>query len=95
MKVKMLVAAAITSVCAASFAFAAPIYQHADDMGDSTTMQSPSNDNNSNGSMQNQSTDMSNPGATPAGPSTPSTDSNTSNTNDDMSADTATGDDDY
>jgi hypothetical protein len=60
------------------------VYAASDDDANSAGTRAPSNENIGNPSAQ--------PNATPTMPNSSSTDSNT---NDDVSADTATGDDDY
>jgi hypothetical protein len=87
MKAKMLVAMALSSLFAVSIGYAEPNMQMADDSSATDSSQSPSMDNNANGTQS-----QGNVGAAD-GTSSPSSDS--SNSNDDMSADTATGDDDY
>lgn len=96
MKLKTLVAVAVSSMLAASFAYAVP---SSNPMDDTSTMQSaPAQENI--GSMQSanspvNSADMGVPG--PASSTTPDAQMpmDTANNSDDMSADTATGDDDY
>lgn len=103
MKFKMLAGLALSTLLAASLSYAANDSDMipADDMTTTAaadTMSGPaSTDNLSGGQNQNQNNVMSSPGsATPENNIPSSTDnSNTGNTNDDMSADTATGDDDY
>lgn len=89
MKLRVLVAIALSGLLATSIGFAAPETEMSDDMN-ASTMQNPSSptDNNAMGAMQN--TDMSQGTTNPMGATTAD-----SNMNDDMSADTATGDDDY
>jgi hypothetical protein len=99
MKLKNLAIAAISGLFfAASFAYAAPVKLVADDAGASSgsamsgnvgSMSGSSNSANSN------SNSMSGTGNTAASGEGSSSDSSSSNSNDDMSADTATGDDDY
>lgn len=91
MKFKMLVAMALCSFLAATFCYAESDMQIADDTNVSNSMapQSSAADNQL-GNPPTQNNDSSNPGA--MSENTPGT---SSNSNDDMSADTATGDDDY
>jgi len=91
MKLRVLVAVALSGMIASSIGFAAPEAEMSDDMNAATTQSAPATDNNTGmGSMQNN--DM-NQSPAPMGSSPTTTDG--SNMNDDMSADTATGDDDY
>jgi len=104
MKVKMLVAMALSGLLVTSVALAEPAIEPVDDMN-STTMQSPSGTDattpGSNSAATNST--MANPGAADATPATPpSSDSapglspsDSAPVNSDVSADTATGDDDY
>lgn len=104
MKVKQLAALAISSLFAASI-YAAPALDLAEDAAGSTdSMQSSPMENNGNNSMQNNdmsgqtNSDMSgqsNNVGSMNNNSNPSDMNSSSNSNDDMSADTATGDDDY
>lgn len=87
MKLKALAILAVSSLFAASFAFANTML-----VDDASAM------SGTNGSM---SGNIGAPGnndmqaTNPNGPTSPMTPGDTSNSNDDMSADTATGDDDY
>jgi len=87
MKLNMLVVMAISTLFAAAFACAAPATTQ---LADDTASMSGSNIGGS--ADQSTTTDNTN---TSASIDSTSTDNSTSNNNDDMSADTATGDDDY
>jgi hypothetical protein len=93
MKLKTLVAVAIAGMLATSLGYAADPMTLADDSSSSALQPgSPSPDNvgatpNSNGSSMNSNSNTDN--------TTMPSDSNSTNNNDDMNADTATGDDDY
>lgn len=96
MKVKMFAVMALSSLMISTASFALPNLQYAEDNSSNTdmNMQSPSsteNNGNENAPMQGQS----NVGS--MGGSSNSMDNNNNNnaSTDDMSADTATGDDDY
>jgi hypothetical protein len=89
MKVKMLMALALTSLASATITFAAPTLQKADDapsMGSDPAMQTPAPDSNPTSNTPNVGSSMPDNNTPSTGPSAG---------NDDMSADTATGDDDY
>lgn len=97
MKKNALLAMALSSLFATSICFAEP---YTDDMANAAE-QINSTDNNAMGSMQSPDmTSPSNPGdaLAPTNPNNPGNalaPTNPGNSNDDMSADTATGDDDY
>src|SRR4051812_6433451 len=100
MRVKMLIAMALSSLFAVSLAYAAPVVQKADDTSadsSNNAMQTPT-DNSMSGSPS-QNNNMTAPGDANVGQTPPldpnSAATNNGNSNDDMSADTATGDDDY
>ena len=108
MKVKMLVAMGLSALLASAVSIAAPgdlstenvgatPVELTDDAGGPT--QTPGMDtNNANGSMQNNEAAPGNAGSMSGMNSSntmPQNPADTSNSNDDMSADTATGDDDY
>lgn len=101
MKVKMLAGLALSTLLAASLSFAGPETMPIDDMNATTDgMQSPADGlQNPDTQSQNQNNLMTSPGTAAPDTTVPSSDSNnnanSSNMNDDMSADTATGDDDY
>lgn len=98
MKKKLLVIA--SCLFAASLAFAEPSLQMAEDTNTSTdTMpmdnsMALNNDNQANIGSLNGSNNTNN-NANNTNPNTNDNNTNTNDTNDDMSADTATGDDDY
>ena len=101
MKLKTLaILAAVATFAAMPFAQAATTTLVADEMGDASTQSGTTGDNIGNPDMSsttNQATNDMMPGANPSmgnnAPGSATLDS--SNSNDDMSADTATGDDDY
>lgn len=94
MKYKTIIAITISNLVAASIAQAAPAISLADDYGNTT--QTPATTNNSQGSDM-VSTPNSNMGSSnPTNNNTQTlSPTDTNNSNDEMNADTATGDDDY
>lgn len=96
MKGKLLVAVA-TGLLAASMSYAAPDVIPTDDMGGAPSSTEPTPDTNA---MPGQNNEMTNPGGAGAAMTPSSSDNSGMNSSagsgsDDMSADTATGDDDY
>lgn len=96
MKVKMLVAIAASSLFAASLAYAAPASQLVDDYNSVASMDSSAGQS----SVSGMPSDSSMPGTTSGSAANPmnpgqSDTTGTGSSSDDMSADTATGDDDY
>lgn len=98
MKIKLVAAIALTGIFTASYSYAKPIFVPVDDM---TTPPGTMAAATSTDASVTTNTDMSNTGTNVAPNATTDTSTSTSTTtttttpSDDMSADTATGDDDY